>query len=53
MIAIKSQSIDVTKRPSETYKECLLEMEKHFDVVDKVELDPYEKMHMFVVLRKK
>ena len=53
MIAIKSQSIDVTKPPKEIYKECLEELEKHFDVVDKVELDPYEKMHMFVVLRKK
>jgi len=53
MIAIKSQSIDVTKPPAEIYKECLAELEKHFDVLDKVELDPFEKMHMFVVLRKK
>ena len=53
MIAIKSQSIDVTKRPSEIYKECLAELEKHFEILDKVELGPYEKMHMFVVLRKK
>jgi fibrillarin-like pre-rRNA processing protein len=53
MIAIKSQSIDVTKQPSEIYKECLAELEKHFEVLGKTELDPYEKMHMFVVLRKK
>ncbi|MFH1623008.1 MAG: fibrillarin-like rRNA/tRNA 2'-O-methyltransferase [Candidatus Aenigmatarchaeota archaeon] len=53
MIAIKSQSIDVTKPPKEIYDECLKELEKHFEVMAKVELDPYEKMHMFVVLRKK
>lgn len=53
MIAIKSQSIDVTKKPQETYRESLKELEKHFEILDKVELDPYEKSHLFVVLRKK
>jgi len=53
MIAIKSQSIDVTKKPSEVYAECLKELEKHFEILDKVKLDPYEKAHLFVVLRKK
>ena len=51
MIAIKSQSIDVTKDPRKVYKECLSELEKYFEIIDKVELDPYEKMHMFVVLK--
>ncbi len=53
IIAIKSQSIDVTKEPREVYKEALEELEKYFDVIEKVELDPYEKHHMFVVMRKK
>ncbi|MCX6820739.1 MAG: fibrillarin-like rRNA/tRNA 2'-O-methyltransferase [Candidatus Aenigmarchaeota archaeon] len=53
MIAIKSQSIDVTKPPKEIYAECLAELEKHFEILDKVELDPFEKFHMFVVLKKK
>ena len=34
-------------------EKTLKELEKHFDVLDKVELDPYEKMHMFVVMRYK
>lgn len=51
MIAIKSQSIDVTKPPKEIYKKCLEELEKHFEILDKVELDPYEKAHMFVVMK--
>lgn len=53
IIAIKSQSIDVTKNPKEVYKECLQELEKYFEVLDKVELDPYEKFHMFVVMKTK
>ncbi len=51
MIAIKSQSIDVTKPPKEVYKQALAELEKHFEILDKVELDPYEKHHLFVVMK--
>jgi fibrillarin-like pre-rRNA processing protein len=53
MIAIKSQSIDVTKEPKEIYEESLVELEKHFKILDKVELDPYEKHHLYVVMSKK
>jgi fibrillarin-like pre-rRNA processing protein len=53
MIAIKSQSIDVTKPPREIYNECVEELSKHFEVVEKVELDPFEKFHLYVVLKKK
>ncbi|MBI1978571.1 MAG: fibrillarin-like rRNA/tRNA 2'-O-methyltransferase [Candidatus Aenigmarchaeota archaeon] len=51
IIVIKSQSIDVTKHPRQVYKECLQELEKYFEIIDKVELDPYEKFHLFVVMR--
>jgi fibrillarin-like pre-rRNA processing protein len=53
MIAIKSQSIDVTKDPKQIYKESLEELKKHFEILGKVELDPYEKAHLFVVLKLK
>ena len=53
IIAIKSQSIDVIKNPKEIYKECLEELEKHFEILDKIELDPYDKFHLFVVMKKK
>jgi fibrillarin-like pre-rRNA processing protein len=53
IIAIKSQSIDVTKPPKQVYKECLTELEKHFEILDKVELDPYERAHMFIVMKMK
>ena len=51
VIAIKSQSIDVTKPPKQVYKECLQVLEEHFEILDKVELDPYEKFHLFVVMK--
>jgi len=53
MIAIKSQSIDVTKKPLEVYKACLEELKIHFKILDRVELDPYEKAHLFVVMKLK
>lgn len=53
MIAIKSQSIDVTKDPRQVYKESLEELKKHFEILEKVELDPYEKHHLLVVMRKR
>jgi fibrillarin-like pre-rRNA processing protein len=53
MIAIKARSIDVTKEPRTVYKEQLAILEKHFKVIEKLELDPFEKDHMFAVLKKR
>jgi len=51
MIAIKSQSIDVTKRPKEVFEAVLKKLEERFDVLEKFELEPFDKDHLFVVLR--
>lgn len=51
MIAIKSQSIDVTKRPSEVFEAVVKKLEQHFEVLEKMKLEPYDKDHLFVVLR--
>ncbi|MEM7825597.1 MAG: fibrillarin-like rRNA/tRNA 2'-O-methyltransferase [Candidatus Aenigmatarchaeota archaeon] len=51
-IAIKSQSISSTIPAREVYKKCLQELGRHFEILDKVELEPYEKFHLFVILRK-
>jgi fibrillarin-like pre-rRNA processing protein len=51
MIAIKSQSIDVTKDPKLVYEEVLKKLEKEFDVLERIRLDPFDKDHLFVVLR--
>ncbi|MHA1743712.1 MAG: fibrillarin-like rRNA/tRNA 2'-O-methyltransferase [Candidatus Heimdallarchaeota archaeon] len=53
MIAIKSQSISSVKPPKQVYDECLKELQKHFEILDKVKLDPYEKAHLFLVMKLK
>ena len=51
ILAIKSRSINVVKEPKEVYKEELRKLEEHFNIIEKVELDPYEKDHLFVVMK--
>ncbi len=52
MIAIKARSVDVTKKPKEIYKREIKKLSKFFKIIDKVELDPYEKDHCFIVMKK-
>lgn len=51
MMAIKSQSIDVTKDPKVVYEEVIGKLSKEFDVLEKLKLEPFDKDHMFLVLR--
>jgi len=53
IIAIKSRSIDVSKNPKQVYKEERDKLEKYFNVLDFVVLDPFERDHGFFVLKKK
>jgi len=54
MIAIKSRSVDITKKPDQIYKEELQKIkEAGFYVVDWVILDPYEKDHAFILASKR
>jgi fibrillarin-like pre-rRNA processing protein len=53
MVAIKSRSIDVTKKPKIVYEEARKKLEEVFDILDFVALDPYEKDHGFFVVRLK
>lgn len=53
MIAIKSQSIDVTRKPSEIYKEVEGKLSGTFEVEERIILEPYEMDHLFLLLRKK
>ena len=50
--AIKSQSIDISKKPNEVYKNELEKLKSKFIVLEKLDLEPYDSMHMFAVLRK-
>jgi fibrillarin-like pre-rRNA processing protein len=51
MIAIKSQSIDVTKDPKIIYEESRKKLEEDFEILDFVTLDPYDKAHGFFVIQ--
>lgn len=49
---IKSQSIDISKSPKETYKNELAVLKDAFELVESTSLEPYDSMHLFAVLRK-
>ncbi|MEM2118399.1 MAG: fibrillarin-like rRNA/tRNA 2'-O-methyltransferase [Candidatus Bathyarchaeia archaeon] len=52
MLAVKSQSIDVTKEPSEVYKqETKVLKNRGFDIEEIVHLEPYDKAHAMIVAR--
>lgn len=53
IIAIKSQSIDVTEKPERTYAQCEEKLRRAgYQIVETVNLEPYEKDHALIVARK-
>ena len=50
---IKSQSIDVSKKPEDVFSESLKDMQQNFELIEKVKLEPFDDLHMFAVLRKR
>ncbi|MDI6721270.1 MAG: fibrillarin-like rRNA/tRNA 2'-O-methyltransferase [Candidatus Aenigmarchaeota archaeon] len=53
MIAIKSQSIDVTKKPEEVYEEETQKLvAAGYEVLEIIDLEPYEEKHAMIVARK-
>ncbi|MEM2537692.1 MAG: fibrillarin-like rRNA/tRNA 2'-O-methyltransferase [Candidatus Bathyarchaeia archaeon] len=53
MLAVKAQSIDVTKEPSEIYKrEVRVLEERGFNIEDVVHLEPYDKAHAMIVAKR-
>ena len=53
LIAIKSRSIDVTKRPQEIFRLVEKELEGKLKIIDKVSLEPYQRDHYFYVCQLK
>lgn len=52
MLAVKAQSIDVTKEPSEVYRWELKVLESRgFTIEDVVHLEPYDKAHAMIVAK--
>jgi fibrillarin-like pre-rRNA processing protein len=52
LLALKAKSIDVTKEPEEVFWDEMGKLEKMFEVIDAKILDPYEKDHAMLVLRR-
>jgi len=52
MFAIKARSIDVTKEPREIFREEMEKLEKELEILDAKILEPYEKDHAMLLLRK-
>jgi fibrillarin-like pre-rRNA processing protein len=53
MLAVKAQSIDVTREPSEIYKHEVKVLEKRdFRIEDVVHLEPYDKAHAMIVAQR-
>jgi len=52
MLAIKAQSIDVTKEPSEIYKREIKTLgERSFEIKEVIHLEPYDKAHAMIVAK--
>ena len=51
-VAIKSQSISMSKNPSEIYQEFIDKVSNEFKLVEKVKIEPFHKKHLFAVFQK-
>jgi fibrillarin-like pre-rRNA processing protein len=53
LIAVKARSVDVSKRPSEIFKQVRNEISQELIIIDERKLDPFEKDHIFFVCKKR
>lgn len=53
LFCIKSQCIDVLKQPKETFEQIKKKLKDYFEILEEIRLEPYDKDHLFLVLRKK
>ena len=51
LIAVKSQSISATRDKKNVFKEAVAEAERNFDIAESMQLEPFEKDHLFLSLR--
>ncbi len=53
MLAIKARSIDAVAPPKQVYSKVITQLQPHFIVKEKIDLFPFERDHLFLVLEKK
>ncbi|MDE1856043.1 MAG: fibrillarin-like rRNA/tRNA 2'-O-methyltransferase [Candidatus Micrarchaeota archaeon] len=52
-VAIKSQSISSSEKPKIVFEEFLKHIQVGFKVLERIEIEPFDKGHLFVVLQKR
>ena len=52
LIAVKARSIDISKKPKQLFEEVRKTLEKEFTVIDYRFLEPFEKDHCFIIVKK-
>jgi len=52
MLALKAKSIDASKPSKQIFLSAKRELEKHFKILEDIDLSPYERDHRFYVIRK-
>lgn len=52
-VAIKSQSISVSKPPRQVYKEFFAKTNKTFELLEQIDIVPFDRMHLFAVMKKR
>lgn len=53
LFAVKAQSISTAEEPEEVFEDVRETLSEHFEIVAETTLDPYEKAHLFLKLKKK
>jgi len=53
MIAIKSQSIDVSRQPKKVFEEFIAQVGSEIEVRDQIDLTPYDLEHLFITGQRK
>lgn len=53
MFCVKSQSINVLEQPQEVFRKVKNKLAPFFDIIQELKLEPYDKDHLFLVLKKK
>ena len=51
MLVIKTRSIDVTKDPSEIVRNEIKKLKENFDIIQEINLEPYEKDHSMIIAK--
>jgi fibrillarin-like pre-rRNA processing protein len=52
-VAIKSQSIDVSRNPKDVFNEFIGNISSRFTVLEQIDIAPYSRLHLFLSLQKK